>query len=220
MTSTIILIWDDSRKSVVAKKEQDGIAQRHVSPYIDVVPSCHNILDDVVNVPQETFDLENLTDVLLYEVWKTHLSEKERNLLTQFLPKGTKAQHVFQELLEGDNFQFGNPLMRCFFSHSFADLQKPQVELDGKACAAVGQNGLMALHDTLFSHLDVTSSQLLVTNNDFKNADFRVQLGQTLNSLLALRSLPIFNENDAISTRKTPYKIQEQDQEWHTITCF
>ncbi|XP_074368132.1 uncharacterized protein LOC141708410 isoform X3 [Apium graveolens] len=215
MTSTIILIWDDSRKSVVAKKEQDGIAQRHVSPYIDVVPSCHNILDDVVNVPQETFDLENLTDVLLYEVWKTHLSEKERNLLTQFLPKGTKAQHVFQELLEGDNFQFGNPLMRCF-----ADLQKPQVELDGKACAAVGQNGLMALHDTLFSHLDVTSSQLLVTNNDFKNADFRVQLGQTLNSLLALRSLPIFNENDAISTRKTPYKIQEQDQEWHTITCF
>lgn len=34
---------------------------------------------------------------------------------------------------------------------SFADLQKPQLELDGKACAAVGQNGLMALYDVLFS---------------------------------------------------------------------
>ncbi|XP_048504319.1 ABC transporter B family member 6-like [Beta vulgaris subsp. vulgaris] len=34
---------------------------------------------------------------------------------------------------------------------SFADMQKPQAELDGKACAAVGQNNLMALYDTLFS---------------------------------------------------------------------
>lgn len=58
-----------------------------------------------------------------------------------------------------------------------------------------------------FFQLDVTSSQLLVTDNDFKNADFRVQLSQTVNSLLALRSIPIFNENDAISTRKAPYEV-------------
>lgn len=36
---------------------------------------------------------------------------------------------------------------------SFADLQKPQIDLDGKACAAVGQNSLMALYDTLFSQV-------------------------------------------------------------------
>ena len=36
---------------------------------------------------------------------------------------------------------------------SFADLQKPQIELDGKACAAVGQSGLMALYDTMFSQV-------------------------------------------------------------------
>ncbi|KAK3037453.1 hypothetical protein RJ639_031947 [Escallonia herrerae] len=95
---------------------------------------------------------------------------------------------------------------RRLVNSSFADLQKPQVELDGKACAAVGQNGLMALYDTLFSQLDVTSSQLLVTDNDFKHADFRLQLSQTVNSLLDLRSIPIFNENDAISTRRAPYE--------------
>ncbi|KAK9055527.1 hypothetical protein SSX86_026611 [Deinandra increscens subsp. villosa] len=95
---------------------------------------------------------------------------------------------------------------RKMINSSFADLQKPQVELDGKACAAVGQNGLMALYDTLFSQLDVTSSQLLVTDNDFKNADFRMQLSQTVDSLLDLRSIPIFNENDAISTRRAPYE--------------
>ncbi|KAL8124033.1 hypothetical protein AgCh_011878 [Apium graveolens] len=150
---------------------------------------CHSILDDIVNVPQETFDLKILTDVPSYEVWKTHLSEKERNLLTQFLPKETKAQDEVH----------GN----------FAGLQNPQVELVGKACASVGRNGLMALYDTLFSQLDVTSSQSLVTDNDFKNADFRVQIGQTVNALAALRSIPIFNENDAISTRKAPYEVDK-----------
>ncbi|KAL3531775.1 hypothetical protein ACH5RR_005296 [Cinchona calisaya] len=95
---------------------------------------------------------------------------------------------------------------RKLVNSSFADLQKPQVEIDGKACAAVGQNGLMALYDNLFSQLDVTSSQLLVTDNDFKNPDFRMQLSETVNTLLSLRSIPIFNENDAISTRRAPYE--------------
>jgi len=89
---------------------------------------------------------------------------------------------------------------------SFVDLQKPQMELDGKPCAAIGQSGLMALYDSLFSQLDVASSQLLVTDNDFKDPEFRLQLSETVNSLLDHRVVPVFNENDAISTRKAPYK--------------
>lgn len=95
---------------------------------------------------------------------------------------------------------------RKLINSSFADLQKPQVELDGKACAAVGQSGLMALYDALFTQLDVASSQLLVTDNDFRDSDFRTQLTETVNSLLALKVIPVFNENDAISTRKAPYE--------------
>ncbi|KAK1270327.1 hypothetical protein QJS04_geneDACA007716 [Acorus gramineus] len=95
---------------------------------------------------------------------------------------------------------------RRLVNSSFADLQKPQLELDGKACAAAGQSGLMALYDVLFSQLDMTSSQLLVTDNDFKNPDFRKQLSETVNSLLDLRVIPVFNENDAISTRRAPYE--------------
>ncbi|KAE8099327.1 hypothetical protein FH972_017318 [Carpinus fangiana] len=89
---------------------------------------------------------------------------------------------------------------------SFSDLQNPQYEFDGKACAAVGQSSLMALYDTMFSQLDVTSSQLLVTDNVFKNEGFRKQLSDTVNSLLNLRVIPVFNENDAVSTRKAPYQ--------------
>ncbi|KAI3939105.1 hypothetical protein MKX01_001973 [Papaver californicum] len=95
---------------------------------------------------------------------------------------------------------------RKLVNSSFADLQKPQDELDGKASAAVGQTGLSALYDALFSQLDVTSSQLLVTDNDFRDPDFRLQLSETVNSLLDLKVIPIFNENDAISTRKAPYE--------------
>ncbi|XP_059456799.1 delta-1-pyrroline-5-carboxylate synthase isoform X1 [Corylus avellana] len=95
---------------------------------------------------------------------------------------------------------------RRLVNSSFADLQKPQVEFDGKACAAVGQNSLMALYDTLFSQLDITSAQLLVTDNDFRDKDFRNQLSETVKSLLALKVIPIFNENDAVSTRRAPYE--------------
>ncbi|KAF5476139.1 hypothetical protein F2P56_007875 [Juglans regia] len=89
---------------------------------------------------------------------------------------------------------------------SFADLQYPQDEFDGKACAAVGQSSLMALYDTMFSQLDVTSSQLLVTDVVFRDEGFRKQLCDTVNSLLDLRVIPIFNENDAVSTKKAPYQ--------------
>ncbi|GLT75466.1 hypothetical protein SLA2020_471890 [Shorea laevis] len=95
---------------------------------------------------------------------------------------------------------------RKLVNSSFADLQKPQVELDGKACAAVGQNSLMALYDSLFSQLDMSSAQLLVTDSDFRDKGFRRQLSETVMSLLSLRVIPIFNENDAISTRKAPYE--------------
>ncbi|XWS07710.1 hypothetical protein CRYUN_Cryun41cG0013300 [Craigia yunnanensis] len=95
---------------------------------------------------------------------------------------------------------------RRLVNSSFADLQKPQVELDGKACAAVGQNSLMALYDTLFNELDISSAQLLVTDSDFRDKDFRKQLDETVRSLLSLKVIPIFNENDAISTRKAPYE--------------
>ncbi|RHN46210.1 putative glutamate-5-semialdehyde dehydrogenase, Glutamate 5-kinase [Medicago truncatula] len=96
---------------------------------------------------------------------------------------------------------------RRLANSSFSDLQNPQYELDGKACAAVGQSSLMALYDIMFSQLDVTSSQLLVNDGFFRDADFRKQLTDTVHSLLELRVIPIFNENDAVSTRKAPYEL-------------
>ena len=55
--------------------------------------------------------------------------------------------------------------------------------------------------------LDVTSAQLLVTDHDFRDEDFRKQLSETVKSLLALKVVPILNENDAVSTRRAPYEV-------------
>uniref|UniRef100_A0A1J3DBE1 Delta-1-pyrroline-5-carboxylate synthase n=1 Tax=Noccaea caerulescens TaxID=107243 RepID=A0A1J3DBE1_NOCCA len=95
---------------------------------------------------------------------------------------------------------------RQLVNSSFADLQKPQMELDGKACAGVGQSSLMAYYEAMFDQLDVTVAQMLVTDSSFRDKDFRKQLSETVKSMLKMRVIPVFNENDAISTRKAPYK--------------
>ncbi|KAJ6680336.1 NUCLEAR FACTOR KAPPA-B-BINDING PROTEIN [Salix purpurea] len=110
--SLISLEWDVNRKKVVAKREQIGIGQRDLMPFVDSVPHNHNPLADVFAVPREIFDLQNLEEVLSYETWQNHLSEDERNFLTQFLPTGLDTEEVVEALLAGDNFHFGNPLLR------------------------------------------------------------------------------------------------------------
>ncbi|RXH80462.1 hypothetical protein DVH24_004376 [Malus domestica] len=100
---------------------------------------------------------------------------------------------------------------RRLANSSFADLQNPENDFDGKACAAVGQiSDLPLVTLTILAffklQLDVTSSQLLVTDSVFRDEAFRKQLSETVKSLLKLRVIPIFNENDAVSTRKAPYE--------------
>ncbi|XP_044466407.1 uncharacterized protein LOC123196438 isoform X2 [Mangifera indica] len=110
--SHISLEWDRNKKKVVAKKDQIGITRRNLRPFIDSVPGSHNALADVLSIPRDIFELENLGEVLSYQVWQTQLSEDERNFLMHFLPSGQNAEHIVQALLYGDNFHFGNPFLK------------------------------------------------------------------------------------------------------------
>ncbi|XP_010420014.1 PREDICTED: uncharacterized protein LOC104705662 [Camelina sativa] len=107
----ISLEWDRNRSKVVSKKEQVGLSFRHLREFVDVVPPSRNILAQVCPVPHETFQLENLSEVLSNEVWRSSLSDGERNYLRQFLPDGVDVEQVVQSLLDGDNFHFGNPFL-------------------------------------------------------------------------------------------------------------
>ncbi|KAF8052654.1 hypothetical protein N665_1523s0010 [Sinapis alba] len=107
----ITLEWDSNRSKVVSKKEQVGLSLRHLREFVDYVPPRRSLLAQVCPVPRETFQLENLSEVLSSEVWPGCLSDGERNYLQQFLPEGLDVEQVVQQLLDGENFHFGNPFL-------------------------------------------------------------------------------------------------------------
>lgn len=64
----ISLEWDINRSKVVSKREQVGLSLRHLRQFVDYVPPRRSLLAQVCPVPRETFQLENLSEVLSSEV--------------------------------------------------------------------------------------------------------------------------------------------------------
>jgi glutamate 5-kinase len=71
-----------------------------------------------------------------------------------------------------------------------------------QACAAVGQGDLVGLYTQIFSHLRITTAQVLLTQGDRADQERALCLRTTLMRLLELRALPILNENDSVSVRE------------------
>ncbi|OQR68413.1 putative delta-1-pyrroline-5-carboxylate synthase-like [Tropilaelaps mercedesae] len=84
--------------------------------------------------------------------------------------------------------------------------------------AAVGQSGLMALYDAMFSQYGVNIAQVLVTKPDFYNPESRHWLRQTLLELLSLNILPIINTNDAVSSPTSLYDCKQSSPHIQPIT--
>ena len=78
------------------------------------------------------------------------------------------------------------------------DPAEEKAEHYGAACAATGQAEMMKLYCSLFGGCEVTASQLLVTQNDFRNERSVGYLANTVERLLGLGIVPIINENDAV----------------------
>ena len=73
-------------------------------------------------------------------------------------------------------------------------------EMEGKqAAAAVGQCELMYTYDRLFSQYHHVVAQLLLTAEDIQNVRRSGHVRDTLEQLMKWNSLPIINENDAVS---------------------
>ncbi len=71
-----------------------------------------------------------------------------------------------------------------------------------QAAAAVGQCELMYTYDKWFSEHNHTVAQLLLTGSDVEHADRFRNFQNTMQRLLALRAIPIINENDTIATEE------------------
>lgn len=71
------------------------------------------------------------------------------------------------------------------------------------ACAAAGQSGVMGLYEQLFGQYDVLCAQVLVSPSDFGQEAKVEQLKRSLLWLLDNKTIPVLNENDAISAHRS-----------------
>jgi len=79
-------------------------------------------------------------------------------------------------------------------------LERPTVVAQIQACAAIGQSRLMSLYDDAFDRLGCPIAQVLLTEDDFRDATRHANLRAALDALLTMGVIPIVNENDTVST--------------------
>ncbi len=69
-----------------------------------------------------------------------------------------------------------------------------------QAAAAVGQMGLVQAYESCFRKHDLHAAQVLLTHADLADRERYLNARATLTTLLALRVIPIINENDTVVT--------------------
>ena len=75
---------------------------------------------------------------------------------------------------------------------------RPQVLNELQAAAAVGQMGLAQMYETKLRENGMGSAQVLLTHADLADRERYLNARSTLLTLLALRVVPVINENDTV----------------------
>lgn len=81
-----------------------------------------------------------------------------------------------------------------------------------QACAALGQPLLMEAYRDAFRENGVKVAQVLVTREVFENRTSYVNLRNAVEALLELGVVPIFNENDSVSTEEIGSAFGDNDR--------
>jgi len=85
-----------------------------------------------------------------------------------------------------------------------------------QACAAIGQSKLMSVYENGFDEYGVIAAQILLTEDDFSIRSRYLSLRITLNKLLEMKTVPIINQNDTVTT----IELLETSSEKKEIACF
>jgi len=81
-----------------------------------------------------------------------------------------------------------------------------------QACAAIGQPLLMEEYRRAFGVYGLTAAQILVTRDAWDDRASYLNLQATVETLLADRVIPVFNENDTISTAEIGNAFGDNDR--------
>jgi glutamate 5-kinase len=81
-----------------------------------------------------------------------------------------------------------------------------------QACAAIGQIALMDEYRRAFGVFGLVPAQLLVTRDAWDNRSAYLNLRASVEALLEQRAVPVFNENDVVSTAEIGNAFGDNDQ--------
>jgi glutamate 5-kinase len=81
-----------------------------------------------------------------------------------------------------------------------------------QACAAIGQIALMDEYRRAFGVFGLTPAQLLVTRDAWDKRSAYLNLRASVEALLEARAIPVFNENDVVSTAEIGNAFGDNDQ--------
>lgn len=79
---------------------------------------------------------------------------------------------------------------------------KPEDLSTSQALAAVGQSRLIARYQTSLERFGIIAGQVLLTSGDLEGTETRENAARAMERLVALRVLPIVNENDTVATQE------------------
>jgi len=88
--------------------------------------------------------------------------------------------------------------------------RKPKDTRTKQACAAIGQPLLMDEYRRAFGVFGLTAAQLLVTRDAWDKRSAYLNLRATVEALLERRVVPVFNENDSVSTAEIAFGDNDQ----------
>lgn len=81
-----------------------------------------------------------------------------------------------------------------------------------QAFAAIGNPILMSSYQKAFSSYNIVAAQVLITRSVLNNRKSYVNLRSAVSTLLALGTVPIFNENDVVSTAEIGNVFGDNDR--------
>ena len=117
------------------------------------------------------------------------------------------ADHEASESNKRARSLSGEMMKRKFFDQVVNSNERPHTLHDSKktydsACAAAGQFEMMNLYNSLFSQMEVSAAQVLLTEGDFRDEEHLNNLHYSIERLLSVGIIPIINENDAVSANR------------------
>ncbi|XP_067035840.1 delta-1-pyrroline-5-carboxylate synthase-like isoform X1 [Acropora muricata] len=80
------------------------------------------------------------------------------------------------------------------------DVLKSRPYIEPRACAAVGQGGLLSLYEAMFQQYGLTCGQVLITKQDIRDKFSLDNLRSTVEELISMNCIPIINENDVVAS--------------------